>query len=181
MKSARTILALAALACFTAPAAQAGGRSCDGSIHIDCDDPIRFTDRQVDDARFAITTHNRKVQLVLTDRVVAMQLSDHVLHKIDRKMRQENEDADDDNALGHAIKTAVFSGVRELLDHSAACDIRDIRRADYRDGEIVLVARNGRHLFAKNDFDDENVMSDFSASDAREFVRQLRDQMARVR
>lgn len=177
MKPARTILTLAAFACLSVPSAHA----CDSSVNVDFDGPIRFTDRHVDDARLSITTHNRKIDLVLTNRVVAMQLSDHVLHKIDRKMRLEAEDADDDNALGHAIKTAVFSGVRELLDHSATCDIRDIKRADYRDGEIVLVARNGKHLFAKTDFDDENVMADFSASDAREFVRQLRDQMARVR
>src|SRR5207247_10052580 len=103
---------------------------------------------------------------------VAIQLSDRVLHKVNRKMR--DADDEDDNALGRAIKTAVLSGVRSLLNHSAECDIRDIAKADYRDGELILTARNGERIFASTEIGDEDVMHNFSESDARAFVRRLR-------
>ncbi len=143
-----------------------------------CDAPVRWAERySAEDVRYAITTENRDVVLILTDRVVAIQLSDRVLHKVDRKMREADDE--EDNALGRAIKTAVFTGVRTLLNHSEECDIRDIANADYRDGELVLTARNGRHIFARTEIDDKNVMRNFSESDARKFVRQLRQRMGR--
>jgi hypothetical protein len=147
---------------------------------MSCDAPVRWAERHgAEDLRFAITTENREVVLILTDRVVAMQLSDRVLHKVNRKMR--DADDKDDNVLAHAIQTAVFTSVRSLLNHSAECDIRDIAKADYRDGELIMTARNGERIFARTHIDDEDVMRDFSESDARAFVRKLRQRMARER
>jgi hypothetical protein len=174
--------ALFVVAAFTCLMAH-GASACDhkrlhSSFNASCDAPVHWADRYgAEDVRFAITTENRKVVLILTDRVVAMQLSDRVLHKMDRKMREAN--AEDDNAVGHAIKTAVFTTVRTLLNHSAECDIRDIAKADYRDGELILTAQNGKRIFAHTDIDDDNVMRNFSESDARAFVRQLRQRMMR--
>jgi hypothetical protein len=170
---------LAAFACLIAHGASAGEQeSANSSFNISCDPPARWAERHgAKDVRYSITTDNREVVLLLTDRVVAMQLSDRVLHKVNRKMKKEGDE--DDNALGRAIKTAVLSGVRALLRHSVECDIRDLAKADYRDGELILTARNGKRIFAPTEAGDENVMRDFSESDARAFVRKLRQRMAR--
>ena len=132
------------------------------------------------DARLAIATENRKITLLLTDRVVAMQLSDRVLAKINRETRNA-EDEDDDNVLGQVIKTAVLSTVRTALSHSAECDIRDLESADYKDGELIIMTRSGDRLFGHADIDHEEVMTNFSEPDAREFVKQLRKRIVRAR
>jgi hypothetical protein len=174
------------LTAFACLAAVQGASACDhdtsiNAFNMSCSAPVRWADRHdASDTRFAITTDNRKAMLLITDRVVAIQLSDHVLHKIDRKLKQaEYEDAD--NTVGRVIKTTVLSTVREVLNHSAEVDIRDIRSVDYRDGELVLKARNGHRIFARADIDNDNVMSEFSDSDARAFVNELRQRMAVAR
>ena len=149
------------------------------TISMDLDPPARWEDlHDVDDAQFAITTENHKVVLLLTRRVVAMQLSDRVLRKINRKVKDAKEDKED-TALGQAIKTAVLAGVKSLLNHSAEIDIRDIAKADYRNGELILVGHNGKRIFSNVEVDNEDVMQDFSDTDARAFVRQLRQRMGR--
>jgi hypothetical protein len=172
---------LAAVTSLVVGAAAADARAFQCDANLPCDDPLRWADRhEVADARFAIHTDNRKVTLVLTDRVVAMQLSDKVMRRIDRKL-DAREDDEDNTALGRAIKTAVLSGVRSLLDHSAECDIRDIKSADYRNGELILTAKNGKHLYANAEVDDDNVMTRFEPADARAFVHELRQRIARQR
>lgn len=174
----RSAILLAALACLVAGTAFAG--RIGPSLSFSCDDPVRFASRHDgSDIRFAITNDSRKVMLLITDHVVAMQLSDRVLHKIDRKIKYA-KDEDDEGALGGVIKSAVLTSVRSLLSQSAECDIQDIARADYRDGELILLTRDGDRLFASDD-DDENVMEAFSESDARAFVRNLRRRMAAYR
>lgn len=158
-----------------------GASACDhDSFHssVSCQRPARWSQRHdAGETRFAIENVNRKVVLLLTDRVVAMQLSDRVMHRVDRKMRDAE---DDENALGQVIKTAVLSSVRSVLSHSIECDIRDITRADYRNGELILTARNGRHLFASRYDDDADVMRTFSESDARAFVRAVNERIVRL-
>lgn len=150
-------------------------------LNTSCDDPMRLARRHdVDDARFAINTENRKITLLLTNRVVAMQLSDRVMAKIDRKTR-EADDEDDDNVLGQIIKEAVLTTVRTALNHSAECDLRDIESADYQDGQIIITTRGGERLFSHADIDHEAVMTNFSERDAREFVKELRKRIARGR
>jgi hypothetical protein len=189
----RTMFVVAALSMLLAHNALAGNRHCKWSCNrssdqpsqsafgMSLDKPVRLADRHdLDDARIAISNESRKVDLILTNRVVAMQLSDRVLRKIDRK-RDAVDDDGDDHVLGRAIKTAVLNSVRSILSHSAEVDVRDIESAQYRDGEIILIARNGDRLFADSSVDDDDVMRSFSEDDARAFVRQLRQRMARER
>ena len=154
--------------------AAAQARDC-GSDHTGftcCSAPVHWSARHTEpDARLAITTESGQIQLVLTDDAVSMQLSDRVLHKIRRKMRDEQ---DDDNALAQTIRVAVLSSVRAVLDHSAEVSIDDIRDVDYQHGRLRIFARNGERLFENTSVDDRNVMADFSDRDAREFVREFR-------
>lgn len=121
----------------------------------------------------AIVTEDDDAMLLITNEVVAVQLSDRVLRKVRRELRRE-ENADDDNALAHAIKAVVLSGVRALLDHSAECSIRDLRDVEYRHGCLVFTTEDGESLFEDMNVDDQDVMRSFSESNARAFVREFR-------
>lgn len=171
MKTACITLALLAVAAAqpvlpTGPVAIAAGVSC-------CESPARWGARHdLEDARIAITTEEGDVTLLLTRRVVALQLSDHCFHKVNRELRRQREDQD--NPIAEAIQTVVISSVRALLDHSAECPVREIRDVTYRDGRLVFVTEDGDSLFEKVEVNDSEVMASFSEADAREFVREFR-------
>jgi len=167
-------LVLATLALLPAQGALAHGHIQSPTVHSSCcESPARWADRQDPrDARLAIVTEDDDAMLVLTDEVVAVQLSDRVLRKVRRELRRE-EDADDDNVLAHAIKAVVLNGVRALLDHSAECSIRDLRDVEYRHGRLVFTTTAGKPVFEDMNVDDEDVMRGFSESSARAFVREF--------
>ena len=57
------------------------------TLSSSCDRPARWASRQDSrDAEYSMTTEDGSVTLVLTKRVVAVQLSDRVMRKIDRKL-----------------------------------------------------------------------------------------------
>jgi hypothetical protein len=173
------LIPLAALLAV-APFAAAGDQSLDTTIEMDLDPPARWDDlHDVDDAQLDITSRNRKVTMLLMRRVVAVQLSQRVLDRVKTKVRDAKQE--DSGPLGNAIKTAVLAGVKSMLNHSAEVDIKDIAKADYRDGEIVLLDHRGRKIFTNAKVDGDTVMKNFPEPDAREFVRQLRQRMSRSR
>ena len=187
MKTAvkNTALILVLLATVPAAAALACDRDAhdlplNGDFRFECDGPMRMADRHVGDTRFTINTTDDEVTLVLTDRVLAMQLSDHVLHKIERKFKAERDRDDEDGLLGHTIKVAVLSGMSSLLDHSAEIPLDQVKSVDYRDGRLSIVTYDGKQLFSKTHLHDENVMTSFRERDARAFVREFQRAKARA-
>jgi len=169
------VAALALLALLSAGPALAHDH---GNISIGgftCDEPMRWSQRHATgEARFAITTEDGKVTLLLTDRVVAFQLSDRVMRKVDRELhRARHEDEDDDGPLGDAIKAAVLSSVRSLLDHSAECPVRELRDVRYVDGRLEFVTRDGDRIFDRFEIDDDDVLESFDPRDAAAFVREF--------
>ena len=178
MKRVPILVALAALAslvAFGAPAGACSKKNKSSSYAVSFNEPVHFTDRyDLRDADFAISTSNRKVDLLLTERGVALQLSDRVLRKIDRKERDFDED---DTRLGSIIKTAVLSSVRSVLSHSAECDYSDIKSVDYKNGELIIKSWDGDRLFVEKNTDDDHVMRQFSDDDARDFVLALRSRL----
>jgi hypothetical protein len=136
------------------------------------DPPTRWAQRHdPGDARFTMTTEDGSSVLLLTGHVVALQLSDRVLHKADREMRREKDESD--GFLAGIIKSAVLGGVRELLDHSLECPLHAVRDAEYRHGRLVLTTEDGERLFEDVKVDDRDVMEGFSDRDARDFVREF--------
>jgi hypothetical protein len=109
--------------------------------------------------------------LVLTRRIVAVQLSDRMMHKIDRELRLKEDE--DDGVLAEAIKSAVIGSVRAILDHSLQCPLDELRDAEYRHGRLVLTTQEGKRLFAHIDVEDRNVMESFSEGNAQAFVREF--------
>lgn len=174
MKLAPVLLALLVL--LPSAPALARDTGCVRVSHFDCDDPLRWAARHDDrDARLAITTEDGKVTLLLTDRVVAMQLSNRTMRKLDRELhRARHEDDDDDGPLADAIRTAVIGTVRSVLDHSAECSVREIRDVRYERGRLVIVSRDGERLFEKLEVDDDDVLESFAPADAAAFVREFR-------
>jgi hypothetical protein len=165
---------------LVAPISGAAARACDWDDHhhmnLSCGDgPSRFGPRHdVRDARIAVTTQDGDATLLLTDEVVAVQLSDRKLHDIRRELRAKEDEEEDDNPLATAIKTVVFTSVRSVLAHSAECPLRDLRSVEYRDGRLVFLTRDDGHVFADMSVDDHDVMEGLSQRDAQEFVREFR-------
>lgn len=171
MKSLRLTLALSALLATSAltlhtPPAQATSLSLSG-------DHLRWADHH-DPAsgRLAITTEDGKVTMLLTDRVVAVQLSERTIHKVRRELRDKKDDQD--NVLGMAIASAVIGAVRELIDSSFELPLRELKDVSYEGGSLRFTGRNGKPVFDDAELCDTDVMSSFSERDAREFVREFR-------
>lgn len=124
------------------------------------------------EATLAITTRNGGVTLLINHDVLAAELSDAKMHEIDRRIREESREADDSD-LGHAIRSVVLHTVRNFLRHSAECDLADVRDVDYRDGELVITATSGRHVFERIDVEDDDFGRAFRERDARAFVAEF--------
>lgn len=180
----KTILpALALLTLLAAPGApaQASDRGSGCPNFSFGDSPARLASRHDSrDARVAITPETGEVVLLLTDEVVAVQLSDRTLHRIRREMKRE-EDASDDETLCRAFKIAVFSGVRAVLSGSAEYPVRDLRDVEYRDGRLIFTNRNGVRVFRHVRVDNRDMLAGFEESDARLFVDEFHRVQARTR
>jgi hypothetical protein len=169
------LLVVAVLALLAAPntPARAHAAVCSHFHSSCCSPPARWSSRyNTHDARLAITTQNGDVTLVLTDDHVAMQLSDRVLRKVRRELRDKQDDGED-NVLAETIKTVVISTVRALLDHSVECSVRDLRDVSYRQGRLVFTTEGGKQIFDSVDVSDQDVLESFSESDAQLFVREF--------
>ena len=163
----------AALSLLAAPVRASEWHGVTAATWGGCDSPARLAPRHdAGSARIAITTDDGAATLILTDDVVALQLSDRTFKHIERRFREEEEE--DDGALGAVIKSAVFASVRSVLDHSAECPVRHIRSASFRDGRLEIETDRGRMLFSNvHVSDDEETMSGFSDRDAEAFVKEF--------
>ena len=171
MRSAAMILLLAALL----PAGAALAHDQDVNIGpCDVREPILWGERHDPGrARLAVLTEDRTTALVLTRDLVAVQLSDRALHKLDRDIAREKEE-EDGNLIAGVIKGAILGGVRAFLDHSLECPIEDLRDVRYRDGTLVLLANNGDHLLEDLTINGCKVLESLSERDALAFVREFR-------
>ena len=124
-------------------------------------------------ARFSMLTGDHAAALVLTRDVVAVQLSDRTLGKLDREFARERHEDDEDGFLASIIKSAVLGSVRAMLDHSLECPIDKLRDARYRDGRLELITVDGERIFDDLKIDDREALESFSDSDARAFVQEF--------
>jgi hypothetical protein len=157
--------------------------ACDrknASFNIDMDSAVHWAPRHdLDDAILAITTRDGDVTLLLTNDVIAMQLSDRKLHRIRREMR-EDRDQDEDNVLASAIRAVVTSSMHAMLRHSAECPLQNIDEVQYKDGRLTIVTTDDERWYTDNK-PDKIVLDGFSEKDARAFVTALETATARAR
>lgn len=173
MKAALFLAALLALApAGPALAHDSGGLRLN---RFDCDDPLRWGPRHAAErARHAITSEDGRITFVLTDRVLALQLSDRTLRKLDRELHRARHEDDDSGPVGEAIKVAVVGAVRSMLAHSAECPVRELRDVRVADGRLVIVARDGTRLFERFEVDDEDVLDAFDPREAERLAAEFR-------
>jgi hypothetical protein len=170
MKTAAIGIALLALAMSPmlprGPSARATSFTCGGMSHY-----VHWSERQnPDDARFAITTEDGEMTLLLTDRDVVFQLSERRFHRVQRELRDAKREQED-NWLASVFVTVVTGTVREVLDHSFVCHVSDLREVRYDDGRLLFIGPHGRAVFGHDD--DDDVTRAFSERDARNFVREF--------
>ena len=122
-------------------------------------------------ARYVMVSRDGAVELLLTPRRVALQLSDRTMREIDREMDREMDD--EDGVLADAIKSAVLGGVRALLRHSLECPLEELRDARDRDGRLELVTVDGDRVFEDVEVDDRDLLESFRAQDAQAFVEEF--------
>jgi len=176
------VLALSAL--MLLPAHQAAAQRHGTHIEINDDDhesPARPGPRHdLRDARYAITTTDDVASLLLTRRVVALQLTERALGNIGREMDEDDEDGDG-GFIGRFVASVVKSSVRTVLRRSLEIPIDDVRSVDYRNGRLVITTEDDDRVFDQVEVNDTDVMESFSRRDAEEFVRQFRALKVRSR
>jgi hypothetical protein len=150
------------------------------STGSDDDSPGRIGPRRHPrDARSAIATRDGMVALLLTRDAVAMQLTDRGLRDIGRDMDEDMEE--EEGFLAGIIQAAVRSSVTTMLKRSVEYPVREIRDVSYRDGRLVFTGEDGERVFDSVTVNDTDVMTSFSDTDARAFVREFRRLKAATR
>jgi len=129
-------------------------------------------------AQFGIVTEDRKASLLLSDRGVVLQLTDHGLEEIRASVKR---DVEKDGVFARLIGAVVSSGITTLLDHGIEVPYADLADARYEDGRLFLVDLEGNRVFTDVQINDSNVMQNFRARDANEFVARFRAVKARGR
>ncbi|MFL5382359.1 MAG: hypothetical protein ACJ8GN_07620 [Longimicrobiaceae bacterium] len=172
------VLALSALLLVPAHPAFAQGHG----IHIEIDNHDHDSDhspvrpgprRDLRDAEFAMTTTNDVASLLLTRRVVALQLTERALARIGHDM-DDDEDDGDHGMVARFVASVVRSSVRGVLRHSIQIPIDEVRSVDYRGGRLLITTEDGDRVFEEVEINDTDVMESFSRRDAEEFVRRFR-------
>lgn len=177
----RTLLALAAALCIL-PAhdllAQGRHENREPRVEIsdlDRDSPGRVGPRRdLDDARYAITTTNDVASLLLTRDVVALQLTDRQLRQIRGEIEEDAANEREDGLLARMIANVVRSTVGSMLRKSIEISVDDLRSVEYRGGRLEFTTTEGERVFEQVEIDDTEVMEHFSPADAQAFVREFR-------
>lgn len=181
------LAAVAALTLASAPAtavAQDRHHShANVEINDDADDsPARPGPRHDPrDARMAISTRGDEVSLILTDEVVAMQLTERTLRDIRRDMDEDEDNDKSDGFFARMVSSAVRGTVHSMLRRSMEVPVRELRSVEYEDGRLVFTTRDGERVFEHVKVNDEEMMDSFSPAEARAFVREFRAVKARHR
>jgi len=114
------------------------------------------------DARLAITTRDGSTSLLITNDVVAVQLTDATLSHIEPKT--------DANFL----EELLVSGVRMMMNKAVDYPIEHIRSADVRDGTLILINDENKPVFTEIKVNGTDVLRGFSSADAAKFANTFR-------
>ena len=147
-----------------ATAAFAAEKNDEVSVSFSSDDPrVRLASRHVaGDARMAVPTRNGAAVVLLTRDVVAVQLSDAAVAKIETK-----KDAG-------FFEEMVVAGVRMAVSKAVEYPVAHIRSAEIRDGALVLTSDQGKPVFDEIKVNGEIVTRSIAIGDAAKFVKAFR-------
>lgn len=119
------------------------------------------------EAEFGMTTKEGSVEMLILDSAIYMQFSDRFMEDLEQEI---NEEESDDSAFAEAIKAAVTSGVRSMLNRSLVIPISQISEMGYENGRLMMKDYDGEELFEDLDINGVEVMEDFRPRDARKFI-----------
>lgn len=160
----KTLTACVLVLWLSAAVASAAEKKEGISISFSSDDPRTQLAKRHDarDARLAVTTRTGTAMLLLTNDVIAVQLTDATLAKVETR--------DDANFL----EELVASGVRLAVGKSVEYPVANIRSVEIRNGVLTLTNDQGKPVFDEIKVNGGNVTRDLSAADAARFVNAFR-------
>jgi hypothetical protein len=142
----------------------------------DGDGPERIGPRQQALSRkpYLLST-NRWTEMMLKDDAVYLQFTDYGMKQVGEP---QDTHKSDDGIFGNMLKAMAMSGVKQLIDHSLALSLTDLRTARVRDGEVVLLTCQGKEVFNKVKINDQ--VQKFPQDQAEDFVRNVNRQRDRL-
>lgn len=114
------------------------------------------------DSRIAITSRDRSTMLLMTNDVVAIQLSDATIHKM-------HSSADEGFFEG-----LITSGVRYTLGKAVEFPLAGVKSVEVRDGVLRVTSDQNKPVFDNVKVNGSDVFRDFSAADAARFASAFR-------
>ena len=159
----KTLAAVALLLLLSTPTAAKDGISI--SLNSDDSRAELGPRHDVRDARMAITTKDRSVVLLLVDDVVAMQLSDVTLNRIEDESEKKET---------NFFEELVLAGVQLALGKSVEYPIASIKTFDYKDGALRVIGTDNKPIFTEVKVNGTNVLRGFSPADVARFANALR-------
>jgi len=134
---------------------------------IEADFDARFMH---DDIEFAMTTDAGSVDMGLDGDFLIIQFSDQFFENL----REDIVDGQDEEyEFVASLKSAISSGVTDLLDRGLYIPVSKVAEAYVENGKIILLDDQGEEFFGELEVDDVFVMEDFRRRDARRFVNLL--------
>ena len=148
-------------------------QAADFSITVSSDDSRTEIGprRDTRDARVAIRTRDRSTMLLLMDDVIAVQLTDETLAKMEDQPDREDEPG--------FLEELILVGVKHALGKSVEYPLANIRSVDYRNGELVIVNDRNQSVFDGMEIEEREVMKDFTRADAMRFANAFRARRTR--
>jgi hypothetical protein len=118
------------------------------------------------DVEFAMTTKAGTVDMGIDGDFMIIQFADLFFENLEAEIM----DGDEEYAFVESLKTAISSGVSDLLDRGLYIPVSEIAEADYENGRVILKDHEGEELFGELEVDDVYIVEDFRGRDARRFV-----------
>jgi len=130
-----------------------------------------FNDRfKHNDVEFAMTTKAGTVDMGIEGNFMIIQFSDLFFENLKADIMDGEEE---EYAFVESLKTAISSGVSDLLDRGLYIPVSEIAEADYENGRVILKDHDGEELFGELEVDDIYIVEDFRGRDARRFVNRM--------
>ncbi len=163
--------ALLATTPFTHAAAGSDARK-GSSVTIDAqssDGPERIGSRQqIVSGRPYLLSTAQWTEMMLKDDAVYLQLSSYGMKQV---AEPQDTGKSNEGFLDNMIKSMALSGVRQLLDHSLALPLTEMRTASVRDGSVVLVSCQGKEVFSNVKINGKEQK--FPQDQAEDFVKKI--------
>jgi hypothetical protein len=118
------------------------------------------------DARMTIKTRDGSAVLLLMDDVVAMQMTDAALDRMETPKKKGEENS--------FFEDLVVAGVRLALGKSIEYPIASIRAFDYKDGALRVIGADNKPVFTEVKVNGTDILRDFSRADVVRFANALR-------